>query len=123
MKVAITVVAIIGALKVVHFLFPPILIQGESMYPTYKHGELIFGRRVFRSIAENDVVVFKNPYPTSKKRALNIKRIKEIRKGMMFVEGDNSECSYDSRSYGFIPKTCVVAKVIKARPRKESSNV
>lgn len=118
MNIVIIVVSIIVVAVALYFLFPPVLICGLSMYPTYNDSEVIFGRRLYRNVDVDDVVIFKNPYAQEDKRSIAIKRITKIKSGMIYVEGDNAEVSYDSRSYGFIPKSCIIAKVIKSRPKK-----
>ncbi len=44
---------------------------------------------------------------------VDIKRVTRIEDGHIFVEGDNSEVSTDSRHYGAVSKEAIIAKVIR----------
>lgn len=117
-KIIITVVIVLGIL---YYLFPPIQIIGDSMYPTYKDGEVVCGSRVFRKskLKKGDVIVYKTP--TDGK--IVIKRVDRIinyyRLGKLTFEfyclGDNSDHSFDSRHYGYISSKKIVCKVINQR--------
>lgn len=42
-----------------------------------------------------------------------IKRVTDIRRGEVWLEGDNKEASNDSRRFGYVPLSDVEAKIIK----------
>lgn len=48
-----------------------------------------------------------------------IKRISEIKDGKLFVLGDHSEASTDSRSFGWIETDAVIAKLLWPRAPKD----
>ena len=116
--IIISVIILIGVL---YYLFPPIQVIGDSMFPTYKDGEIIFGRRVYSKyfLKKGDVIVYISPDEEGRNV---IKRIDEIRldnRGhyIFYCLGDNPECSYDSRDYGFVPAKNLVCKVINQRSK------
>ena len=114
-------VAIIVMFGVLYYLFPPIQVVGDSMFPTYYDGELLFGRRLYLKsrLKKGDVIVYRSPDDNGR---IVIKRIDKIRLDlngnlMFYCLGDNSECSHDSRDYGFVPSKNLVCKVINQRHR------
>ena len=92
------------------YFFPLVGIRGESMLPAYRHGDILFSRRVFgkNKCEVGKVYVFRPPYDKSKKV---IKRLVGIIDGKYFFEGDNKDLSRDSREYGLIEPECVVAEI------------
>lgn len=114
--ITLIVVAIVGIL---HYLFPIIQIIGDSMYPTYLDGEIIFGSRIFRKskLKEGDVIIYRSP-----EGKIVIKRIHGIKKRghnrYFYCLGDNSQNSYDSRNYGFISSRKIECRVINQRRKK-----
>ena len=83
------------------------------MSPTLQDGdEVYFDTKPFRQIRVNDIVLVKHPY--IKKRNL-VKRIKNIcPDGSVFIQGDNSICSTDSKSFGTISKSNILG-ILKKR--------
>jgi type IV secretory pathway protease TraF len=51
------------------------------------------------------------------KERIDIKRVTKIISDQVFVQGDNSEVSIDSRQYGAVRKDRIVGKVIYRLPR------
>ena len=123
------IVLVIALIGIAYYLFPPIQIVGESMYPTYYDGEIIFGRRIYskKKLKRGDVIVYvspdsQNPDSLDHGRRIVIKRIERISynyrdEQLFYCLGDNSECSYDSRYYGFVPSKNLVCKVIVTKRR------
>lgn len=104
---------------ILYFLFPPVLVIGDSMFPTYRDQEVVFGRRIFlkSKLKPGDVVVYRSPDEPTR---VVIKRIEMttnnwLDKKFFYCLGDNSGCSHDSRDYGFVPSKNLVCKVIKPR--------
>ena len=118
MKVVFIILCILLALIVFNYLFPLIQVCGDSMYPTYFDGEIIFGTKLYRKskLKKGDVIIYKSPNEnrTVIKRIDHI--ITDIRGDLRFYcLGDNSEHSYDSRSYGYVSSIRLVCKVINQR--------
>lgn len=110
------VMVIVLLLLLLHFLFPPFEVIGDSMHPTYIDGELLFGTRLFRksNLKAGDVVLYHCPTDTKK---VVIKRVRYVSddKKEIYCLGDNSEVSYDSRNYGFFATKFIICKVIDTR--------
>ena len=83
------------------------------MSPTLQDGdEVYFDKIPCRQIRVNDIVLVKHPY--IKKRNL-VKRIKNITSdGSVFIQGDNSFCSTDSKSFGTVNKNSILG-ILKKR--------
>lgn len=99
-------------------LFPPIQVCGDSMYPTYLDGEIIFGTKLYlkSKLKKGDVILYRSP----NENRIVIKRIDHIFKNekgdtTFYCLGDNSEHSYDSRNYGYVSSKKLVCKVINQR--------
>ena len=105
--ILIALLAVIIALLI--YVFPLIQVCGESMLPTYKDGDIVLGCRLF-SLKRNSVYVFRPPVGEK----YVIKRLTQVSSitNKLFFEGDNSDCSFDSRMYGYISRDKVVAKCI-----------
>ena len=97
--------------------FPLIQVVGDSMYPTYLDGEIIFGTRIYRKskLKVGEVIVYHSP----NENRIVIKRIADIKKfrgeTFYYCLGDNADHSYDSRYYGSIPSKSIVCRVINQR--------
>ncbi len=79
-------------------------VQGESMLPTLSPGQLVLGWSRFRPRVGDVVVAQQN-------RRL-VKRVRAIKGESLWLEGDNAGYSTDSRSFGYLPKSAVIAKII-----------
>lgn len=114
--VALSVLFILCVVLV--FLFPFAVVCGNSMYPTFREGDVLLCRRLLfnkkQRYSVGDIVVFRAPYEESK--YLVIKRVsffvQDSGSTYMYVLGDNSKDSYDSRNYGLVNCNAVVAKVM-----------
>ena len=81
-------------------------IVGESMLPAIKEHTIVIALSRFSKLSENDLVLFKH------EGLDKIKRINKIEDNKLFVVGDNIESSRDSRVFGWIPLSSVMAKII-----------
>ena len=83
-------------------------VEGNSMNPAYRHGQIIL-MMTNRSFKKGDVVV---AYMRGREV---VKRIQKTRSGAVFLLGDNGENSSDSRHYGWIKDADVLGTVIWPR--------
>jgi len=83
-------------------------IVGDSMLPTLKPGQLVYGWRSRNFKPGQVVIAFMNGGEV-------IKRIKSIDGGKVYLVGDNPDGSTDSRSHGSVPDTKVEAIVFFPR--------
>lgn len=91
-----------------YFPFGLIKISGESMVPTYKSGQFVLVSPIpyfFAKPKVGDVVVVK----IYNRRI--IKRIEKIAAQNYFIVGDNEKASTDSRTFGCVTTTMILAKV------------
>ncbi len=83
-------------------------VYGESMLPTYSHGDVLLGWLWIKPRVDQ-VVVVQTP-----KRYI-IKRIKQLSAKGIWLEGDNATVSADSRAQGWYPieniKATIIAKL------------
>ena len=112
---------ITAVLLILLYLFPIIRVVDDSMYPTYKDGNIILGTRLFNKnkCKEGKVYVIHLRDEEDGEPYFIIKRLlrRENIEGYIYYDfrGDNKVVSYDSRQHGvFYPKS-VVAKVLFSR--------
>lgn len=74
--------------------------------PYLNPGQIVVGHGFFRAIKPRDIVIIEHD---GKEK---IKRVLEVHDEMIFVVGDNSAESTDSRHFGELPITCIRAKVL-----------
>ena len=86
------------------------VVEGLSMVPAYAPGERVIVK-YGASFEVGDVVL------VDFKDRIDIKRVKQISGDQVFIEGDNTAVSVDSRQYGAVKNTRVIAKVIYRLPR------
>lgn len=86
------------------------VVEGLSMVPAYAPGERVIVK-YGASYEVGDVVL------VDFKDRIDIKRVKQISGDQVFIEGDNTAVSIDSRQYGAVKNTRVIAKVIYRLPR------
>lgn len=116
LTIFIVVITVLAVMMCILLLFPLIRVCGDSMSPTLLDGEYLIGTRLFnkKSCEIGGVYVFRPPYD-SEDRKYVIKRLHHIRGGKYFFIGDNPECSYDSRNYGYVDSKNIVAKIVTRR--------
>ena len=79
------------------------------MLPGLRPDHIVVATGVFRRLAPEQVVIVRHD------GLEKIKRIQQVRDGRVFVVGDNARASVDSRSFGWLPRQAVIAKVIWPR--------
>ena len=116
----ITILGICLSVCIFLTFFPVVQICGYSMFPTLMDGDFYLGVRVFRKskCKVGNIYVYRPPYQSEEEKFV-IKRLADIKDGKYFFLGDNAEDSYDSRYYGYVDSSNVVARLIT---RKEVLN-
>ena len=115
--------AILVALVLKIFVFDFIIAQGQSMEPAILNGNILVINRLnygfklpmqekylirWAQPKVGEVVVFYTPAGE-----LAVKRCTELTgNGNFYAHGDNSNASYDSRSYGQVPVDNIIGKVL-----------
>lgn len=100
--------------------YPLVKVCGNSMYPTFIDGEMLFSKRIFNSktyqFVVGEIYVFENPlHEEGEEDVYVIKRLCYVTcSGKLFFLGDNREDSCDSRTYGEVNREMVVAKIIES---------
>lgn len=75
------------------------------MSPTLKNGQLIIASGL-KKPALNSIVLIDHD------GLEKVKRLKKMRQNRIFVSGDNSKYSMDSKDFGWILSTSIIASVI-----------
>lgn len=104
---------VFGVFSYTLYLFiEPVKVIGDSMYPTYKDGDVLFISKKFYRLTLNQIYVYKSPKSNRDvlKRLVSMRTL--INKKYLYFLGDNAEVSIDSRNYGYVEETNVVGKVI-----------
>jgi type IV secretory pathway protease TraF len=87
-------------------------VQGHSMVPVLPPGTLVFGLRWFSRLKPDKVIIF------VRDNRETVKRIDHLNGEDLYVLGDHSETSTDSRHYGVVPHEAVEAIVVWPRTHK-----
>jgi type IV secretory pathway protease TraF len=75
------------------------------MEPTARHGQLVIASSLLKSKTDKTVIIRHNKID-------KIKRIVNVKQDEIYVLGDNPAASTDSRVFGWLPKSCIIATVI-----------
>ena len=103
------------------YAFPLAKVNGRSMLPTYKDGDVLLTTRLFNrnKLKIGQVYVYKRINEDDGQEHLVVKRLTDVvsypkfgLENQCYFEGDNPEESYDSRQYGFINAEQIVSRVI-----------
>ena len=79
----------------------------RSMEPTIKEGDYVIVFVIGEPMV-GDIIALRHPY----KNLTIIKRVLKVRRGSIYVGGDNSKLSEDSGRFGFVKKNAVIGKVL-----------
>lgn len=80
-------------------------IVGTSMSPTYEHGQVVVCWRSQRAQKNDIVIVMHDGFE-------KIKRVRHTRMHHVYLAGDNTSDSTDSRHFGWLSHDVVVGRVI-----------
>lgn len=83
-------------------------VVGGSMFPALSPNKLVIGSSHFKLAIGSIVIIGYNDREI-------IKRVTKISQKEVFVVGDNKSGSTDSRSFGWLKKDSIVAKIIWPR--------
>jgi phage repressor protein C with HTH and peptisase S24 domain len=94
----------------------PIILRrvvGDSMLPGLRSGKIVLGWRSVRQVRAGNIVIL------SHNGLEKIKHIECIDGQKLYVVGDNPSESTDSRQFGWIDRSAVLARVIWPRLRSK----
>lgn len=86
-----------------------LVVHGHSMQPLIIDNEKVLTSSIpyfFSKPKENDIVAF------NYKNKIFIKKIKDIKDGKYFLEGENKDDSLDSKKIGWIERKNILGKII-----------
>jgi nickel-type superoxide dismutase maturation protease len=88
------------------------VVSGNSMKPTFLHGDMILLNPQNQRIQEDDIVLLEHPQVD----LILVKRVMFEKEGRFFVQGDNKKESTDSRHFGMVSRSQIQGVVtIKLR--------
>lgn len=85
-------------------------VAGHSMSPTLRHGEYVLATRLNRggSLRVGHIVLARDPRET---RRVVVKRVGALGPSGVWLRGDNPAASTDSRQFGPVHPSLVIARV------------
>jgi nickel-type superoxide dismutase maturation protease len=86
-------------------------IRDRSMEPALHEGDFVLASSIPLLISgpkKSDIVIAIDP----EKKMKIIKRVSSVENGKVFLTGDNSRLSTDSRNFGYVDASCVISKVV-----------
>ena len=86
-----------------------VVVEGASMEPTLAPGDRVLIVRA-RRLHAHDVVAVRDPRDPGR---VLVKRIGAVLEDEIVVRGDNPAASTDSRSFGPVPTTAVIGRVVR----------
>ena len=123
-KVIITILAVVVTVFLLIFLFPIVKVEGDSMFPTFREGRILWCRRLFffnkDKCKKGKIYVIHLKDEEDGSPYFIVKRLKYIypykgkyaKHTLYDFRGDNIGVSYDSRHYGLVPSDKVEAIVL-----------
>lgn len=116
LKILVWGFVIFCILMTLYFLFPPVLVCGDSMYPTYQNHTILLTTRCFIDYKPGEVYVYDREDEDGNHKSV-IKRLHDVtmqdNECYLYFLGDNTEGSFDSRHYGYVHHSKVMLKVVK----------
>lgn len=115
--ILLTLLVVLIAMVILYRYFLIIRVEGDSMHPTLKDKqiEVAFKHKAQSELIVGAIYIYFNPQGQPV-----IKRLKhyDSEKGQCYFLGDNSDCSIDSRHYGFVSEEYIIARLIRQYRRK-----
>lgn len=87
-------------------------VTGDSMLPSLSPEQIVIGFGYYKALLVGDMVIVRHG------GLEKIKRIRQVQDDRIFVVGDNQAQSTDSRSFGWLPSSAVIAKVFWPKRRE-----
>jgi signal peptidase I len=97
------------AVSVVVFRPRRVVVEGRSMEPTLAPGDRLLVMRA-RGLHAGDVVAVRDPRGA---RRVLVKRVGAVLGDEVVLRGDNPSASTDSRTFGPVPASSVLGKVVR----------
>ncbi|KAK3910996.1 Mitochondrial inner membrane protease subunit 1 [Frankliniella fusca] len=133
LRVVARAVGIGCAIRVIHNeYFFLVKTNGPSMEPTFHTGDFIIGERRPKDVTYGNILILRSPFDPEgylvkrlmglpgdiKRNGLSFTKVPE---GHMWLEGDNSSNSRDSRSFGPVPQGLITGRALyKVWPPSEA---
>lgn len=122
--VAGALAAAAGAVLLLRRRFVAVRVEGPSMEPTLRTGDLVLVRRIpLDRVRRGQVVVVARPAAPGHPRWLvkrvfaipgdPVPRAGRVPPGSLFVLGDNPDRSYDSRQFGYFGADALIGAVVR----------
>lgn len=106
------IIIIVGILMCIGvILFRPTFVQGDSMQPTLKDNDFLICNTLDKTPEIGDIVVVDASSFIPGEEYI-IKRVADVKDGMIYLKGDNLNNSYDSDEFGYISIDCLVGVII-----------
>ncbi len=87
-----------------------VVVEGRSMEPTLAPGDRLLVARTGHGFHAGDVVAVRDPRD---RRRVLVKRIGAVLEDGLVLHGDNPGASTDSRSFGLVPSSAVLGRVVR----------
>jgi nickel-type superoxide dismutase maturation protease len=92
-------------------------VEGTSMSPSYRPGDLVTALRRWRPVRPGDVVVVRDPREPTR---WLLKRCVAKAGSQLDLRGDNADASTDSREFGLVATRAVAYILLDPAPRAEA---
>jgi nickel-type superoxide dismutase maturation protease len=106
--------------SLVEFVVRRVVVEGDSMTPTFVPGERLTAVRRWRAVRTGDVVVVRDPRGADR---WLLKRCVAVDQRHLELRGDNPESSTDSRHFGPVDQRSVAYLIVGAGRRSRLSSI
>ena len=116
LKILVGLFIVFCMVAALYYVFPIVLVCGDSMYPTYQNHTILLTTRCFLDYKPGEVYVYDREDEDGNHKSV-IKRLHDVtmqdNECYLYFLGDNTEGSFDSRHYSYVHHSKVVCKVVK----------